>query len=139
MIPLMANWLDKHAGSLGGLLGNLMTLETLIRLVICARKGERVPDPFTMRVGDAVPESAFTNFNTLRENIDEYNNLVLPLEQVDPVIIAIRDGFAHGRHMARSVDEPLTIGGAFTEIHSRRFAGSTRGLRVAGIRPARRR
>ena len=104
----------NHAMTLGMLVGNLHSLEAMMRLSLLSTEAGRSQVPYwDLRVGDVVPVDAFTNYDSLSRIVSKYNSWVSqydPTLQVDPAVIEIRDLIAHGRVAASSRDEAtLTI------------------------------
>jgi hypothetical protein len=103
--------LDAYALALGKLVGNLMSLETLLRSAIHAATGAaptRALDTFN--VGDQVPADALTNYNALGQNIDAYNAFAPIPDWIDKqAIVDVRDAIAHGRVMTTDPTVPLTL------------------------------
>jgi hypothetical protein len=96
---------NEHLLRLGKLVGNLQSLECLLRtyLLALARKGVTAapgPDYWSLKAGDVVPVNEFTNYDTLGTLIDKYNADIGtrdPSLAIDPKIVEIRDLLAHGR------------------------------------------
>ncbi len=109
----------NHALLLGKLVGNLQSLEALLRVFLVKRgskrRGVALPHPSfgKLAVGDYVPEDEFTNFDSLGDLIKKYNADVSSLDpslQVDASVVPLRDLLAHGRIGADVPDEArLTI------------------------------
>ena len=93
---------ERHALNLGKLTGNLQTIEMAARLAIVKldkAAGERVQAQLPqVRVGDLVESNAFTNKDDLNQTLEKYNKRAPLVCRVDrKVIVALRDGLAHGR------------------------------------------
>jgi hypothetical protein len=93
---------EQHAMNLGKLTGNLQTIEMAARLAIvkldkaaAQRVQAQLPQ---VRVGELVESNAFTNKDDLNQTLEKYNKRA-PLDcRVNrKVIVALRDGLAHGR------------------------------------------
>ncbi len=98
--------LEEYARLLGRIVGNLHSLEFLLRAFLYANAAPpHAPMPTgvslnTLNVGDAVPLNAFTDYDALGRLIDRYNNAIgaaHPECVVDPTIVDLRDALAHGR------------------------------------------
>ena len=111
--------LDKHGLNLGKLVGNFQSLEFILRAFLTndeiAQKGplpESATDMNKMNKGDIVPESAFTNYDTLRQLIKKYNKHPRVLSAgltIDETLIDIRDAIAHGRVAASTPSSSLRL------------------------------
>lgn len=51
------------------------------------------------KVGEIMPDNAFSNFMSLNDLLKEYNDIVKEEYKIDETIINIRDNLAHGRFM----------------------------------------
>jgi hypothetical protein len=51
------------------------------------------------KVGEIMPDNAFSNYMTLNQLIDAYNKIVKEEDKIDKSIVDIRDNSAHGRFM----------------------------------------
>jgi hypothetical protein len=107
-----------HATRLGKLVGNLQSLETVLRFFLdkaLASISPRLPEGktyFGLRAGEEVPVNAFTNFDFLSDLIAKYNAIVQAKDQallVDASVVAVRDLLAHGRIAADSPDEARLV------------------------------
>lgn len=92
---------EQHAYHLGGLVGNLQTLEMFIRLALAQREGSPVRNTYgddfrNAPVGTPIPLSDFSNFHSLNRLIDAFNES-FPLCPLDKDLIKLRDALAHGR------------------------------------------
>ena len=92
----------KRTQGLGGLVHSLQTLELLLRASLLEdeiAKGSSKPQNYNELVrGAIVPENAFTNWDTLRDLIQKYNEH--PISKgltIDETLVDIRDAIAHGR------------------------------------------
>ena len=98
--------LEEHASCLGRLVGNLQSLEFLLRALLYKR-AEPPHDPLpagtslsTLKIGDKVGVNALTDYDSLGSLIDRYNQAVSesnPDLQVDRSVVELRDAIAHGR------------------------------------------
>ena len=104
-----------HAENLGGLLGNLHTLEFAIRLCLAQQPGSPARDLYTDEfrdapVGTAIPDSDMSNFLTLGQLIKKFNGLFRQSgSAIDPSIVDLRDVLAHGRVFAGPDDSHFRI------------------------------
>lgn len=103
----------NHALLLGKLIGNLHSLETLLRVFLNNKNLAASPgipmgkSHFQLQVGDFVPENAFTNFDSFGALVSKYNNAISQKNvtlRVDDRVVRIRDLLAHGRVSADSID-----------------------------------
>lgn len=65
-----------------------------------------------LKVGDTVPENAYTSYDTLDQLIARFNRLAakrFPAKAIDVRIVAVRDALAHGRIWADSPGPPLRL------------------------------
>lgn len=109
--------LDEHARHLGGLLGNLQSLEFALRIFLTHLPGARpisAPSGFDLyaaALGAYVPESDMTSYDTLSRLIAKFNKEMIrrgaPL--LDASVIELRDALAHGRVSAPLPDEHLRL------------------------------
>ena len=104
---------ENHGLLLGALIGNLHSLETLLRTFLNNKNPASslsVPmgkSHFQLQVGDIVPESAFTNFDSLGALVRKYNAAMSQKNAtllVDDRVVRIRDLLAHGRVSADLTD-----------------------------------
>ena len=101
----------KRTQSLGRLVSNIQTLELLLRACLfedeIAKGLSKQSINIELVKGEIVDENAFTNWDTLRDLIQKYNEL--PISKgltIDETLVDIRDAIAHGRVFA---DTPLGI------------------------------
>ncbi|MFA1719913.1 hypothetical protein [Xanthomonas campestris] len=104
---------DQHAYHLGGLLGNLQTLEMFIRLALAQREGAPVRNTYgddfrNAPVGTLIPLSDFSNFHSLNQLIDSFNQ-AFPRSPLDKDLIKLRDALAHGRVFKGPTEEDFRI------------------------------
>lgn len=104
-----------HAENLGGLLGNLHSLEFTIRLCLAQQPGSpacnRYTDDFrNAPVGTQISDSEMSNFATLGQLIKKFNDIFRQSgATVDPSIVDLRDALAHGRVFAGPDDNYFRI------------------------------
>jgi hypothetical protein len=99
-----------HLIGLGKIIGNLHSLELLLRIFLCEAHGENVMFPKSPT--GTVPETHLTNFMSLGDLITNYNAALTKAEQaylVDPTVFRIRNAIAHGRLTFLSRTFPLTL------------------------------
>lgn len=98
--------LEHHANLLGNLVANLRSLEFAIRAYLYAREdpphAPLVPGKVldSAKVDDVMPVNAFTDYSSLSQLIDRFNQLVgktHPELRLDPSVLALHDALAHGR------------------------------------------
>ena len=105
-----------HAEQLGGLVGNLQSLEFAIRLCLAQKPGSLVRDVYTdnfrgMPVGTTIPESDMSNFASLAQLVREFNSSFGDpgSSLLDGTLVALRDVLAHGRVFAGPDDQHFRI------------------------------
>jgi hypothetical protein len=93
-------YLDRFPSALGSLVGNLWSLEWMLRNVLYRLEHPphtaMAPRPlFAAKVGDTFPVNALTSYASLGSLIAAYNTTAgVP---VDPSFVTLRDTVAHGR------------------------------------------
>lgn len=109
--------IHQHAWRLGKLVGNLQTLEFLLRaflheqpsaVPLCIPYGE---DIFAGPEGTSVPLNDFTNWDSLGELIEKANQAFAHscVQPIDTSIVRLRDAIAHGRVSAPVAAEHLRL------------------------------
>lgn len=104
-----------HAEHLGGLLGNLHTLEFAIRLCLSQRRESLSRNLYTddfreASVGTLIADSDMSNYASLGQLIKKFNHLFQQEDSfVDPTLVDLRDVLAHGRVFAGPTDSSLRI------------------------------
>lgn len=105
--------LDEHRIGLGGLLANFQSLEFIIRAFLswCNYSSETATDMYSYPVGTELPESEWTNYDTLGDLINKYNSEAKKrnLPAIDTALVEIRDALAHGRLSAPSSAPPVRL------------------------------
>jgi len=104
--------LDEHAMNLGRILGNLQSLESMLRMTIgTIDKSRRSANDFSaLKVGDRVPADAVTNYDSLGPTIRFYNRLVPAEDRLDVgALVTLRDILAHGRIINVQPTLPLRL------------------------------
>jgi hypothetical protein len=117
MSPGKTDALQTHAIHLGGLLGNLQSLEILLRFFLSNQPDARprgVPygiDIFESPVGTLLPVSDITSYDTLGQLIDKLNAYASSTcsPTLDRSLVDIRDALAHGRISAKVPSEKLRL------------------------------
>lgn len=110
--------LEEHARLLGRIVGNLQSLEILLRAYLYAM-GDPPHAPLpagktldSLLVNDTVGVNALTDFSSLGKLIERYNRCVEtthPHLKVDSSIVDLRDAFAHGRVSAPDPTSDLSL------------------------------
>ena len=104
---------SDHALRLGKLLGNLQSLEALLRIYLLkvgtgASLGAPAKKPYwDLLEGEVVDDDEFTNYDSLGQLIAKYNMHVtsrFPQFCVSTEIVKVRDLLAHGRVAGTSQD-----------------------------------
>lgn len=104
-----------HAEHLGGVIGNLQSLEFSIRLCLSQRPDSPVRNAYTddfrnAPVGTLVAESDMSSYAPLGQLIKKFNELFGSLgSTIDPALVDLRDALAHGRVFAGPDDEHFRI------------------------------
>jgi len=109
---------QQHPLNLGKLLVNFQSLELILRAFLF--KIEEISgSPLAklinfneLREGEEVPENAFTNYDTLKELIEKYNNNPTILAaglRIDKTLVDIRDAIAHGRVSSSTPSSPCRL------------------------------
>lgn len=100
----------SYLHGVGRIIGNLHSLELLLRVFLCEANREIIMFPTSS--GIHVPETHLTNYMSLRKLIQKYNlNLTLAERKffVDTDVVTVRDALAHGRLTSLSPSLPLTL------------------------------
>jgi hypothetical protein len=102
---------DEHYEGVGRIVGNLQSLELVLRLFLYEEKAEegQLPQP-----GDTtVRETWLTNYKSLGEVVSAYNAKLtkdeMPRFVVDNTVVAVRDALAHGRVVSLKPSPPFTL------------------------------
>lgn len=113
------NLLDNYCRDLGKVIGNLHSLEVMLRLFLHNVDLERYGSPppkvslDNIEVDEFVQESYFVNYDSLGDLVKKYNDIVTSREmselRVDENIIKLRDAFAHGRVLGSQPSPPFTL------------------------------
>jgi len=107
---------DQHALQLGQVIGNLQSLEVVLRAFLYREEIREDRSKVTqaglydLEVGHSVIENAMINYDTLGQVISKYNKVVSKIDpslQVDTEIAELRDGIAHGRVLSKRPERPL--------------------------------
>lgn len=109
--------LDAHALGVGQIIGNLQSLELMLRMFLA--RTEPLPDGsasgprlWSLEPGDELPVDAFTDYDSLREVILRYNTNPSHTDAscaVDDTIAYLRDALAHGRLLAEQPRRPIRL------------------------------
>lgn len=102
---------DDHNIWIGRLVGNLGSLEFVLRLFLAEGAGQKVvlPTPDDKQV----PTTFVTNWDSLSDLIGKYNAKLTSIEartfRVDHDASKVRDSLAHGRLMSATPEPPFTL------------------------------
>lgn len=105
---------EKHALHLGGLIGNLQSLEIGIRFALAQRPKSVAKDAYgddfrNATVGTLVPVSDLSSYASLGELIKAFNDTFSPATPLDGGLVALRDALAHGRVFAGPGEKEFRI------------------------------
>jgi hypothetical protein len=110
--------LDRHAQTVGKLVGYFQALESNLRAFLYER-GVTPHHPFgtdkdlaRVKPGDEVQLNAFTSYDTLGQLITKFNRVArneTPRVQVDPTLVQVRDALAQGRVWIDHPDLPVHL------------------------------
>jgi hypothetical protein len=98
-------YLDNVTRALGRLMGNLWSLEWMVRNVLYLQgHAPHTPMPaqrllLTAEVGDRLPENALTSYHSLAPLLKAFN--ATAGKAIDLDLVTLRDTIAHGRVVAR--------------------------------------
>ncbi|MBI5353022.1 MAG: hypothetical protein HZB50_10320 [Chloroflexi bacterium] len=110
--------LSDTPANIGKIVENLQSLEFALRLVLdelqgIHNKGKGAQMDFMkLTVGEWVPETFFTNYDSLNQLIQKVNSEFLShglIERVDESLVELRDALAHGRVLALNPDGPYRM------------------------------
>ena len=113
------NLFDNYCRDLGKVIGNLHSLEVMLRLFLHNVDLERYGSPppevslDNIQVGNFVQENYFVNYDSLGGLVKKYNDIVtsrgMSELRVDESTIKLRDAFAHGRVLGSQPSPPFTL------------------------------
>jgi hypothetical protein len=101
---------DQHAKTVGQLIGQLQSVEFLLRWWLAKLEDLDVELPHY--VGQILSETPITDYRSLSQLIASYNSQLCKTEsgyQVDTRIVDLRDALAHGRVLALDGENYLTL------------------------------
>ena len=109
--------LEAHALHVGGLVGNLQSLEIMIRFFLSMLPSARPTgvaygiDLFAFPVGTLLNESDLTSYESLGELIDRFNKHASAnqIPALDRSLVKLRDAIAHGRVSAVAPSDQLRL------------------------------
>ena len=91
---------DEYLIGIGKIVGNLQSLELMIRIFLADAHGQAMTFPTAKDLNTRVPVTYLTNRDSLGPLIDEFNAGLSAAEnqhKVDRTIVDLRDALAHGR------------------------------------------
>lgn len=101
---------EKHAQDIGRIVGQLQSIEFLLRWWLAKRNGHEIVLP--SHVGQVLNVTPVTDYRTMGQLIKAYNSQLNAEEanyQLDMKIVEIRDALAHGRVLAIGDEAFLTL------------------------------
>jgi hypothetical protein len=109
--------LEEHALHVGGLVGNLQSLEIIIRFFLSALPAARPSgvaygiDLFAFPVGTVLDESDLTSYESFGDLIDRFNEHASAnkIPAIDRSLVKLRDAIAHGRVSAVAPSDQLRL------------------------------
>ena len=104
--------LSHYVEELGKVIGNLQSLELILRFYLLKHEGAPMLSSHldTVTVGDVVPKNALTDYRSLGQLLDAYNERVGPQDALQAEeIVRLRDALAHGRLLARQPGPPFRL------------------------------
>ena len=108
---------DEHCKLLGKLVGNLQSLEFILRAFLQELPSARPigiaygTGVYAFPVGTELPESELTSYDSLRDLIKSFNAEMQTrgLPTIDQTIVELRDALAHGRVSSCTPDESMRL------------------------------
>jgi len=112
---------DKYALGLGRLIGNLLSLEYMLRIYLVdeelggdfERKFPQYGRLHELQVGEKMPRNAFTEWDDLSDLIQEYNrrvrNVSLQELVIDCSVVNLRHALVHGRVSSHTFEGPPSL------------------------------
>jgi hypothetical protein len=106
--------LSEHCMQLGKLASSLQGLEFALRAFLLKHNEAHEPkvNPATITAGNQVALNSFTNWDTLGQLIDKFNDVAkasCPACCVDRTVVDVRDMIAHGRVAGRGPEPPWQL------------------------------
>ena len=101
---------DDHAKGVGKIVSNLELLEFLIRIYLSSANNQKIEFPTSTTT--ELPETYITNYMSLGDLTDKYNEGLTSAEQihcVDIEVVKVRDALAHGRIFSHTESFPITL------------------------------
>ena len=113
------NLFDNYLRDLGKVIGNLHSLELMLRLFLhnveLKRYGSPPPEVSLdkIKVGDFIQENYFVNYDSLGDLVNKYNDIITSRRSselsVDETTVKLRDAFAHGRILGSQPSPPFKL------------------------------
>lgn len=109
---------DEAYEAIGKVIRNIHALEFALRLFLYeiqkndSNLHNQSFDMHSLSVGDCIPETALTSYDTLGQLIKKFNAELRNrrfLDQVDSGVVGLRDAIAHGRVFSLQPEGPFSI------------------------------
>lgn len=106
---------EIYPAGLGKILSNLLALELILRIFVLESEGgtlDSLKNILAASEGDWVPETALTNYDSLKDLVRRSNFLLTKSSlrhQIDLSVINLRDTLAHGRMLTTDPEVPLKL------------------------------
>ena len=102
---------EDHIRGLGMLVSYFHALEFALRAVLKNhKKGHSKKIVYSLlKTGDTVPEDPMTNYDSLGNLIDKYNQLAPKELRIAKGIVVVRDAIAHGRVFSDTQNLPMRL------------------------------
>ncbi len=113
------NLLDNYARDLGKVIGNLHSLELMLRIFLHNVDSDRYGSPppevslDNIQEDNFIQENYFVNYDSLGELVNKYNDIITSRGSsglsVDETTVKLRDALAHGRVLGSQPSPPFKL------------------------------